>query len=224
MRPASRTPLIIRAVPTGLGYILRECPISSRDQLQTRLPRWRLGTDADPRPLAARLKARESRSFAASIAILVLLTGCYSFTGGGLPRHVRTVAVVQFVNTTAQPLIESEIESLMQQDIPRNLGVRLAAEDAADAVVRGRITGYEETAASVRPAEPGERVSVVQRQIRITYEAEIYDMREDQPLWQARSQSVVGNFQPDNESPEIGRTRAVQELVRRVVEGAQSQW
>jgi hypothetical protein len=163
----------------------------------------------------------------ASLLIVALLglTGCvYSFTGGGLPRHIRTIAVVQFDNTTAQPLVESELETLLQQDLPRNLGVRLAAESAADAVVRGRITGYEETAASVRPSDQADRVPVVQRQVRITYEAEIYDMREDRPIWQARAQSVVANFQPDNETVEIGRTRAVQEVVRRVVEGAQSQW
>jgi hypothetical protein len=160
-----------------------------------------------------------------SILLLFMLTGClYSFTGGGLPRHIRTIAIVQFDNTTAQPLVESELETRLQQELPRNLGVRLATEADADAVVRGRITGYEETAASVRPADQDNRVPVVQRQVRITYEAEIYDMREDRPLWQARSQSVVANFQPDSESADIGRTRAVQEMVRRVIEGAQSQW
>jgi hypothetical protein len=163
---------------------------------------------------------------ASRLAPLLLLAGClYSFAGGGLPGHIRTIAVVPFDNTTSQPLIESEVESRMQRELPRNLGVRLAAEAAADAVVRGRITGYEETAAAIRPASGRDAVvPVVQRQIRVSYEAEIYDMREDRALWQARGQSVIGNFQPDNESPEAGRTRAVEELVRRVIEGAQSQW
>ncbi len=161
-----------------------------------------------------------------SIVLLsLLLGGClYSLTGGGLPSHIRSVAIVQFDNTTSQPLIESELETRLQQEVPRNLGVRLAAENAADAVVRGRITAYEETAASVRPSESSDRIPVVQRQVRITYEAEIYDLREDRPLWQARSQSVIANFQPDSESPEVGRIRAVEEVVRRLIEGAQSQW
>ncbi len=155
----------------------------------------------------------------------LFLGGClYSLTGGGLPSHIRTVAVVRFENATSQPLIESELETRLQQEVPRNLGVQLAAENVADAVVRGRITGYEETAASVRPSDSADRIPVVQRQIRITYEAEIYDLREDRPLWQARAQSVVANFQPDSESPDVGRTRAIQEVVRRLIEGAQSQW
>ncbi len=164
----------------------------------------------------------------ALVALLLLpLSGClYSFVGGGLPSHVRTVAILPFENTTPQPLIESEIEARLQQELPRNLGIRVAAEDAADAVVRGRITGYDEVAASVRPNPGGanDPVPVLQRQVRITYEAEIYDMREDRALWRGSGQSVTGNFQPDSETPEQGRARAVEELVRSIITGAQSQW
>ncbi|MEX2571618.1 MAG: LptE family protein [Gemmatimonadota bacterium] len=160
-------------------------------------------------------------------AILGLLSGCvYSFAGGGLPGHIRTVAIEPFENTTTQPLLESEIESRMQAELPRNLGVNLAAEELADAVVRGRITGYEETAASVRPSsgQTGSGVSVLQREVRITYQAEIYDLREDRPLWSGSGRSVVGNFQTESESPEQGRARAVEELIQTIIEGAQSQW
>jgi hypothetical protein len=164
------------------------------------------------------------RHLISSALLALFLSGCvYSFVGGGLPRHIRTIAVLPFENATPQPLIEAELERRMQQDVPRNLGLRIADESVADAVIRGRITGYEEVAASVRPAQD-DRLPVVQRQVRITYEAEIYDMREDQSLWRAQSQSVLGNFQPDSESVEQGQARAIQELVRRVIDGAQSQW
>ena len=155
----------------------------------------------------------------------LLLSACtYSFVGGGLPQHIRTVAVLPFENNTPQPLLESEIEIRIQEEIPRNLGVRLAAAGAADAVIRGRITGYEEIAASVRPTGQDERVPVVQRQVRIVYEAEIYDMREDLSLWRGQGQAVVGNFAPESETPEHGRARAIEELVGDIIEGAQSQW
>jgi TolB-like protein len=160
------------------------------------------------------------------LCFVVLSGGCvYSFTGGGLPRHIRTIAVMPFDNETPQPLVESEVETRMQEELPRNLGVRLAAEAAADAVIRGRIVSYDEVTASFQPTQTADgTIPVAQRQVRITYEAEIYDMREDRSLWRAQSQSVTGNFQPETESPEEGRARAVQELVRRVIEGAQSQW
>lgn len=162
----------------------------------------------------------------ALLLVLPLLASCfYSFVGGGLPAHIRTLAVVPFENETSQPLIEAEVEQRIEEELPRNLGVRLAAEGTADAVVRGSITGYQEVAASIRPVgQNSDRIPVLQRQVRITYNVEIYDLREDRSLWRAQSQSVVGNFQPDNELVEEGRSRAVNELVQKVIEGAQSQW
>lgn len=163
--------------------------------------------------------------FVSLACLMGILSSCiYSFVGGGLPGHIRTLAVVPFENATSQPLIESEVENRIEEELPRNLGVRLAAETAADALVRGRITGYEEVAASIRPVGQNERIPVLQREVRITYDVEIYDIREDRSLWRAQSQSVVGNFQPDSEAADIGRSRAVQELVQKIIEGAQSQW
>ena len=166
----------------------------------------------------------------ASLLVLaaLLFTGCarpiYSFTGGGLPRHIRTVAVIPFENTTTQPLIESDIERSLQAELPRNLGVRLADQRVADAVLRGRINSYEESATSVRPTQQQGQVPVVQREVRISYDAEIYDLREDRPLWRAQAQTVTGNYSPETETIVEAKTRAIRELVKRVIEGAQSQW
>jgi hypothetical protein len=158
--------------------------------------------------------------------LILLLAGCmYGFVGGGLPSHVRTVAVMPFDNETTQPLLETEIVQRLQTELPRNLGVRLAEESRADAVLRGRVLGYEEVAASVRPTQDDAQVPVVQRQVRITYEMEIYDVREDKPLWRAQSQAALGNFLPERgETPQQGRDRAIRDLVQKVIEGAQSQW
>ncbi|MBA2670024.1 MAG: hypothetical protein H0U67_06620, partial [Gemmatimonadetes bacterium] len=160
------------------------------------------------------------------VVLAVVLSGCmYGFVGGGLPSHVRTVAILPFANETTQPLIETEIVQRLQTELPRNLGVRLAEEQRADAVVRGRVIAYEEVAASVRPTQDQQQVPVVQRQVRITYELEIYDVREDKPLWRAQAQAALGNFLPERgETPQQGRDRAIRELVQKVIEGAQSQW
>jgi hypothetical protein len=166
-----------------------------------------------------------SRRLLLLLLSLSLIPGCYGFTGGGLPGHVRTVAVLPFENETVQPLLETDIQREIQTSFPRNLGVRLAEQALADAVVRGRVTGYEEIAASVRPTgQAGTQIPVIQRQVRILYDAEIYDLREDRPIWRTQGQSVVGTYQPDSETPEAGRARAIREIVTRMVEGAQSQW
>jgi hypothetical protein len=163
---------------------------------------------------------------ALAFCTLLVLSGCmYGFVGGGLPGHVRTVAVLPFDNATTQPLLETEIVQRLQTELPRNLGVRLAEEGRADAVLRGRVLAYDEVAASVRPTQDQTQVPVVQRQVRITYEMEIYDVREDRPLWRTQGQAALGNFLPERgETPQQGRERAIRDLVQKVIEGAQSQW
>jgi len=160
-----------------------------------------------------------------ALAALVVLSGClYGFTGGGLPRHIRTVAIVPFENTTPETGISTELHAQLQEQIPRTLGVRLVDESVADAVIRGRITGFSEPPPVSRPAPPGGRVEPVQGEIRITVEAEIYDLRENRPLWEGRGLSVTGNYRLQGEQRVDGQQRAVREITRRVIEGAQSQW
>lgn len=178
-----------------------------------------------PRSLATS-GVRRVRSASAAMALLLLLGGCvYSFTGGGLPRHIRTVAILPFENTTTQGLLSTDLQLALQQALPRNLGVRLADQSVADAVIRGRITGYDESTPNIRPAQPGGTPAVIQQQIRITFEAEIYDLRENRPIWEARSLSGIGTFAPERgEQFTTGKARAIEDLVRKVIEGAQSQW
>jgi hypothetical protein len=160
------------------------------------------------------------------LALLATLSGCiYHFTGGGLPSNVNTVAILPFENQTSQPLLDTDIQRALQTAFPRNLGVRLADQATADAVVRGKVTRYEEVPASYRPTQPGQdEVPVIQRQVRITYDAEIYDVKQDKPLWRGQAQTVIGNYQPDSQTESDGRANAIKDLVNKVIEGAQSQW
>lgn len=155
----------------------------------------------------------------------LLLSGCYSFTGGGLPPEIRTIAIVPFENATAEPVLSTDVQLRLQDEIPRKLGVRLADQRVAHAVLRGRITGFAETAPSFR-ATPGanDRVDVVQRQVQITFEAEIVDVRGDKSIWKGSGVSAVGNYQPNSEQAQTGRERAIAEMVQKIIEGAQSQW
>jgi Lipopolysaccharide-assembly len=167
------------------------------------------------------------RSALPFLLLLMPLAACnYGFTGGGLPGHVRTVAVLSFENNTSQPLLETDIQRALQVELPRSLGVRIAEESVADALVRGTVSSYDEVVSSVRPTQagaPADEILVQQRQVRIVFDAEIYDLRQDQVLWRAQGQSVLGTFS-EGENQETGRARAIEELVTRFVEGAQSQW
>ena len=168
------------------------------------------------------------RALAGSIAAAAVLSaaGCmYSFTGGGLPSHIRTVYVDLFENSTSEEPLRSEIQRALQTQLPRELGVRLAPQASADAIVRGRITGYDELTVNVDPnTDPQGRLQTRQRRLQITFDAEIYDLGNDQSIWKGSSVAAVGNWDPQSQTVLVARGLAVTDVVRKIVQGAQSQW
>ncbi|HYW07953.1 MAG TPA: LPS assembly lipoprotein LptE [Longimicrobium sp.] len=149
----------------------------------------------------------------------------YSLTGGGLPSNVRTVYVELFENNTTDEALRGDVQRALQQRLPRELGVRLAPQATADAIIRGRLTGYDEQTININGQDqPGGRVQPVQRRLQITFESEIYDVRADKVLWKGNSISAVGDYNPTNQTINDARAKAVIEVVQKVVQGAQSQW
>ena len=60
--------------------------------------------------------------------------------------------------------------------------------------------------------------------MQITFDAEIYDVRNDTTLWVGNSITAIGLFDPNREDVDDGRRKALSEVVQKLVEGAQSQW
>ena len=73
-----------------------------------------------------------ARSGAYSL-VLIALTACfpYGFTGGGLPSHIRTVAIVPFDNQTATPDLPRELTEALRATLHDRLGLRDASEAKA---------------------------------------------------------------------------------------------
>jgi hypothetical protein len=157
------------------------------------------------------------------LALLVAAShGClYGFAGGGLPSHIKTVAILPFDNQTAEPSLTQEVSEALTEAMERRLGLRLSSEESADAVVRGTIVRYEpDLLLSQRPGEG--QLEVTRRRVRITLSVEIYDRIEDKALWQRSSMSIDGEYRPPAEGD--GRRVAMEKLVTDIVDGAQSQW
>ncbi len=145
----------------------------------------------------------------------------YGFAGGGLPSHIRTVAVLPFDNRTAEPALTQEVTAAVQDAMEGRLGLRLAAEGSADAVVRGTIMRYEPDIPLSFQALAGQ-VAVTRRRVQLTLSVEIYDQREERTLWQRSGLVIDGEYEPPQEGQ--GRELALEKLVTDIVDGAQSQW
>jgi hypothetical protein len=170
---------------------------------------------------------REARGLAL-ILFSLLVTGClYSFqAGAGFPDDVKTVAILPFelgpgVN---RPEITNEIFQALLREFPRSQGLQPAGEDVADAMVRGRVTRYDQTTPSYRPGAAGRNPQVLQRQVTLVVEVEIINLKDREILWESRNLSVQGQYQENTETEETGRAQAIELLVQRIVDGAQSNW
>ncbi len=161
--------------------------------------------------------------------LALLAAGCtaclYGFAGGGLPPHIRTVAILPFDNQTPDPQLTVEVTNAVREAFESRLGLRLAGEATADAVVRGAIVRYEpEIAVSFQAAQATTGTQVNRKLVRLSLNVEVFDQREGRTLWKRDGLTVDGEYEPGPNKEAEGRQTALKKLVSDIVDGAQSQW
>lgn len=160
------------------------------------------------------------RTFCAVLSLL--FAGCYSFAGGGLPSHIKSVAVVPFDNETSASMLQGELTNQMRRDVENRLGLRAAAQNKADAIVRGRIVRYEADIPVAYSADPTTTTTSAERKLQITVDIEIVDQSSGRTLWSQKGLTRDGTYAEGAE--DSGRRQAIEKIVNDVVAGAQSQW
>jgi len=162
------------------------------------------------------------RSGSISALLLLLATSClYTFSGGGLPRHVKSAAVLPFDNETPAAELSRELNDALRKAFESRLGLRSASESRAQAIVRGTIVKYETDVAVGYSADPA-RASSARRSLSLTIDVTIIDQTNGRTLFERKGLSATGEYAERNEVE--GRKQAIQRLVNDIVEGAQSQW
>ena len=145
----------------------------------------------------------------------------YGFAGGGLPSHVRTVAVIPFENLTATPEIQQELALALRTELRNRLGLREAAENRANAIVRGTIQRYE-TDIPIGYSATNQNQTSARRQLQIAVDIEMIDQSSGKSLWQRKGLLAEGQYEERGEA--AGRRQAIERIINELVQGAQSQW
>lgn len=160
----------------------------------------------------------------APILALLALAGCltrYGFAGGGLPEHIRTMAVLPFDNETSSPDLPRELLEAMRRDVDSRLGVRDAPVERADAVVRGIIRTYDvDVPVGLNTTQTQSVAS--RRKLQITLDVQIVDQTTGKTLFERKGLRAEGEYAERDEAG--GRRDAIQRIVNDLIEGAQSQW
>jgi hypothetical protein len=134
---------------------------------------------------------------------------------------VKTVAIIPFENDTPEPALTQEVNDAVREALAGRLGLRLAGEATADALVRGRVVRYEpDLPVAFQPGQG--QVTVTRRKVQLTVDVEIVNQREGKTVWKRQGLAVDGEYDPPQEAQ--GRKLALQKLVNDIVDGAQSQW
>jgi len=155
--------------------------------------------------------------------LLLLLTACipYGFTGGGLPSHVRTVAILPFENQTATPELPRELTDALRTKLHDRLGLRDASESKANAIVRGTIQRYE-IDIPIGYSANNRQSTTARRMLQLVVDIEMIDQVTGKTLWQRKGLLAEGQYEERGEAS--GRKDAIDKLVNDLIEGAQSQW
>ena len=161
--------------------------------------------------------------FGAYSLVLVALTACfpYGFTGGGLPSHIRTVAIVPFENQTSTPELSRELIDALRSRLHDRLGLRDAAEAKANAIVRGSIQRYE-VDIPIGYTASNKAATTARRMLQIVVDIEMVDQVTGKTLWQRKGLLAEGQYEERGEA--TGRKQAIDRIVSDVIDGAQSQW
>lgn len=164
------------------------------------------------------------REAAVPLAAL-LVGGClYSFSGGGgLPANIETLYVPPVENRTSQFAITEQLTQGLLEAVRGRLGARVAAEPAADGVVRVRVTSYDNQAMNFA-AQEGVGAEVFQRRVSIVASVEFIDQVRGDTIWSSSSVRGTGEYAPNEETEEVGVELAVENLIQQIIDGTQSQW
>jgi hypothetical protein len=176
------------------------------------------------RPRSGVVRKRLARAvtlLGASVALAACSLSPYKFAGGGLPRHIRTIAVVPFENDTPSPDVQRELFERMRRDIQSRLNLRDAPEARADAIVRGTIVRYD-VDVPIAFSSDSRQATTARRQLQLVVDVTIVDQTNGQTLWERKGLTAKGEYAERSE-PE-GRRQAIEEVINDIIEGTQSQW
>jgi hypothetical protein len=163
----------------------------------------------------------------ASVVMLGLCACSFGFTGGGLPSSIRTAAIRNCDNLTADPAIGQQVYDAIRKAVESRLGLRTATEAVADAIIDCKVVRYEPDqplAVQSTAGAPGapRQVNVTQRRVDLVADITVVDRKTGRTVWDGKNQNARGEYAQGREPD--GRQKALEFLVKALIDGVNSNW
>jgi outer membrane lipopolysaccharide assembly protein LptE/RlpB len=152
------------------------------------------------------------------VLVALLLAGCGYSTRGGLPAHIKTVAVPIFKNRTLEPGVESAVTSGVVNAFSSGGRVKVVPADQADAILDGEVVGY-----SLDGLAFDRNANVRAYRLQLVLNVEFRDVRRSALLWRQEGLQETSDFQVEGQvSDTVARgqgavLQAAAEIGRKVV-------
>jgi len=162
-------------------------------------------------------KFRRPRSAASLRVALALVAGlalaCGYSTTSRTAKDIKTIYVPFFENQTAEPNLEMSVTERVIDNLVKDNTLKVVSENAADAVLDGKIVGFENKPFSFNQDLNAEEYIVV-----IKVVATLFNRRTNEPIWADRT--FMGDGSYFIEQVGVGRTfnDAVDESLREITE------
>ena len=156
--------------------------------------------------------------------LICVLPGCgiYSFSGSGLPAHIRTVAVPVFGNQTAEIGIKENLTDAVTGALVTDGRLRVVGRESADSIIDGTVVDYKEQAYTYDRSE-----NVQEYIVRIYVDIFYRDVKNRSVIWEEKRMEGWGTYDVSADPPEdvdIGRERAIAKLAEDIVNKTLSGW
>jgi len=154
---------------------------------------------------------------------LLLLCGCgvYTFSGSTLPGYLKTVDIPLFGNQSLQADVAEELTNKLNQQILSSNLLRIVTSDG-DASIEGRVMSYTNQPYTYG-AEGYRDVTVTQYAVSISVDVAFMDNKKNEPLYKGIV-TGEGIYDLDGESEEIGRSRAIDEVIEQILQNSVQSW
>lgn len=163
---------------------------------------------------------RSFRTFSViAAACALLLGGCYTFSGSGLPAGLKTVEIEQVVDKARQPELADQATSMLLAEYQRNGALRPVDADG-QSLLTTFLTSY-----SHAPQQYDASGNVTRFRVTVGFDAKFVDLREDENvLFEGKGVTGTYDYDPASETETDGRTKAMEVAVRKLVDNTVSGW
>lgn len=114
---------------------------------------------------------------------------CGYSTTSRTARDIKSIHVPFFDNQTAEPNLELSVTDRIIQNLVNDNTLKVVPEDAADAILDGRITEFHN-----RPFSFNQDLNAEEYRVVITVVITLYNRKTNEPIWQNRTIEGNGNY------------------------------